>query len=74
MSYNEEWTRSLLAERDRLAIVTHYVTAAIDEQRKAYSAEHGFKVPLRRESFEAILRAVPPEPGSGGASLHLPTR
>lgn len=37
----------------------------LDEERRRWSAEQGYKVPLRRESFEAILRAVPPEPGRG---------
>lgn len=61
---NLSWAKSALAERDRLRATLAYAEQQLDLQRYQWSRENGYCVPLRRESFEAILRAVPPEPGS----------
>lgn len=68
MKYSRNKSVRLLV---RLGQLTHEWAQTNDQvkaQLKAYSEEQGCKMLLRRESFEAMLRAVPPEPGSSASS------
>ncbi len=63
-------TKALLALslRDMAQAEADSWNRVLDEERKHWSAAQGYRVPLRRESFEAMLRTVPPEPGSGATA------
>lgn len=54
-----------LSLRDMARVEQAGYDGKLDALRREYSKEQGYCVPLRRETFEAMLRAVPPEPGRG---------